>query len=219
MSIARRSLPVAVLAAGLLVSATGCASNPYYRYPGRGSRQVDDRAYMQGYEDGRRHGENDARRRRSFDYARHDDYRDADDGFRGYGDRNAYRSMYRDAFVTGYGDGYRRYAGAGGYGGYGGSPYPGRSGARYPSYPGYPNGSGRPGAYATPAADNGFRDGYEAGRDDARDRDAYDPVRSSRYRSGDRGYESRYGSRDAYKRDYRAAFQSGYDRGYRENRR
>jgi hypothetical protein len=73
--------------------------------------------------------------------------------------------------------------------------------------------------HATPASDNGYRDGYSAGRDDARDRDPYDPVRSSRYRAGDRGYSGRFGSRDAYKRDYRAAFQSGYDVGYRENLR
>jgi hypothetical protein len=66
------------------------------------------------------------------------------------------------------------------------------------------------------AYDNGARDGYEKGREDARDNDSFDPVRHSRYRSGDRGYSSRYGTRDDYKLVYRDGFESGYDRGYRE---
>jgi hypothetical protein len=66
------------------------------------------------------------------------------------------------------------------------------------------------------AYDNGSRDGYEKGREDARDNDSFDPVRHSRYRSGDRGYNSRYGTRDDYKLVYRDGFESGYERGYRE---
>lgn len=45
---------------------------------------------------------------------------------------------------------------------------------------------------------NGHRDGYEKGVEDARDRDSYDPVRHSRYRNADRGYDRRYGSKDQY---------------------
>ena len=74
------------------------------------------------------------------------------------------------------------------------------------------------GVYRSPAADNGYRDGFEAGRDDARDGDRYDPVRTSRYRSGDHNYDGRYGSRDVYKRDYRAAFEQGYREGYGRGR-
>ena len=66
------------------------------------------------------------------------------------------------------------------------------------------------------AVQNGERDGYEKGREDARDNDSYDPVRHSWYRSGDRGYNNRYGTRDDYKLVYREGFESGYDRGYRE---
>ena len=73
--------------------------------------------------------------------------------------------------------------------------------------------------YSSPAAQVGYRDGLEAGRDDARDRDGYDPRRSKRYREGDNDYNSRYGSRDQYKQEYRAAFQQGYDEGYRGARR
>jgi hypothetical protein len=72
--------------------------------------------------------------------------------------------------------------------------------------------------YGTIAFDNGYRDGVEKGDEDARDRDSYDPVRHSRYRSADRGYESRYGSKDAYKNVYRDGFRAGYDDGYRGGR-
>ena len=66
---------------------------------------------------------------------------------------------------------------------------------------------------------NGYRDGLEKGREDAGDRDSYDPVRHSRYRSADRGYDSRYGTKDDYKLVYREGFEAGYEEGYRNNRR
>jgi hypothetical protein len=66
---------------------------------------------------------------------------------------------------------------------------------------------------------NGYRDGLEKGREDAGDRDSYDPVRHSRYRSADRGYDSRYGTKDDYKLVYRDGFEAGYEEGYRNYRR
>jgi hypothetical protein len=66
---------------------------------------------------------------------------------------------------------------------------------------------------------NGYRDGLEKGREDAGDRDSYDPVRHSRYRSADRGYDSRYGTKDDYKLVYRDGFEAGYEEGYRNTRR
>jgi hypothetical protein len=71
----------------------------------------------------------------------------------------------------------------------------------------------------TAAFDNGYRDGYEQGWDDADDDDAYNPVRHSRYRSADRGYNQRGGSRADYSRVYRDGFRLGYDEGYRDVRR
>lgn len=66
------------------------------------------------------------------------------------------------------------------------------------------------------AGNNGAQDGYEKGREDGRDNDSYDPVRHGRYRSGDRGYHSSYGTREAYMLAYRDGFEAGYERGYRE---
>jgi hypothetical protein len=206
---AHRYLPA--LLAGLVLTATpACASRGYYRYPYPANTRIgDDRAYRTGYDEGRRAGEDDARRGRNIDYNRHDEYRDADRGYHREVDRNEYRQAFRQGFVDGYNESYNRYA----------------RNTRIPrGYPQrYPEGGGvavpRYGTYGSPAAQNGFRDGYDQGRSDARDGDRYDPVRASRYRSGDHDYNSRYGSRDDYKREYRSAFEQGYEQGYRENRR
>ncbi len=78
---------------------------------------------------------------------------------------------------------------------------------------GYP----RNGGYAySPAFANGTNDGYEKGREDAKDRDSYDPNRHKWFREGDHDYKSSYGPRSQYENVYRQGFQEGYDRGYRE---
>jgi hypothetical protein len=201
-----RQLTAAAMVAIIGFAAPACAAQRRFGYP-PGVWQGSDRAYTSGYNEGRKEGEDDGRRGRRFDCARHDEFRDADKGYRGNGPRGRYREIFREGFIEGYSDGYRRYARAGSIG-----P---RASNRYPDgiY------DRRGGRYASPAAQVGFRDGYDEGRDDARDRDPFDPVRSSRYRSGDHDYDSRYGSRDAYKRDYREGFRQGYEQGYRENDR
>ena len=80
----------------------------------------------------------------------------------------------------------------------------------------YPNNRGY--GYNSVPFQNGERDGYEKGREDANRNNSYDPVRHSRYRSADNGYNNRYGSRDDYKLVYREGFDAGYERGYRELR-
>jgi hypothetical protein len=205
---AKRYVSMSVLAATVLLTASACASQSYYHRP-VAARTVDRLAYDRGYAEGREQGITDASRRRTFDYQRHKEFRKGDAGYRGYGDRNEYRALFREGFVAGYNEGYRRYA-SGPYGypqpnGYPQRPTPSRA----PIY------RGSAPVYQSAAIENGYRDGYDAGRGDAGDRRRYDPVRVSRYREGDHGYESRYGSRDDYKRDYRAAFMQGYEAGYR----
>lgn len=80
---------------------------------------------------------------------------------------------------------------------------------------GYGYGYADPYGYSNPAFERGYRDGFEKGREDARDRDGYDPVRHRWYRSGDRGYDRDFGPKDVYKNVYREAFRAGYDEGYR----
>lgn len=208
---------MAILILSAVMTTTACAAQTY-RYPGGNGgyyRELERRGYDYGHRDGLRAGERDGRSGRPFSFNRHDDWRDADDGYRrGYGDRDVYRRSFRNGFEAGYTDAYNRY----GYYGRGprGSAYP-----TYPVYPTYPSGNGRavPRGGYSPAAQNGYRDGVEAGRDDARDRDPFDPVRAKRYREGDHDYSSRYGSREEYQREYRSAFQQGYADGYRNQRR
>ena len=66
--------------------------------------------------------------------------------------------------------------------------------------------------------ENGYRDGIEKGRADGRERESFDPVRHSRYRVADHGYEKRYGSKDDYKLVYRDGFEAGYRDGYDDRR-
>src|SRR5437773_9493182 len=88
----------ALLVAGVLSATPACAQ---YTYGQRGGyyRDVERRAYDIGYRDGIRQGENDARRGRAFAYTRHDEYRDADNGYhRGEGDLEFYRRSFRQGF-------------------------------------------------------------------------------------------------------------------------
>lgn len=65
----------------------------------------------------------------------------------------------------------------------------------------------------------GFQDGINRGRDDRRDRDRYNPQRSSEYKKATNGYNSRMGNKDAYKNAYRQAFINGYNQSYNRNGR
>jgi flagellar biosynthesis/type III secretory pathway protein FliH len=204
------------------------------RQPYNESRRV---AYDNGYREGIKEGERDARRRDVFNYQDERTWQRADKGYhRSYGDSQRYQQSFRTGYASGYSDGYRRYAPnlgndyprggvypntRGGYGypqgGYGypqgGYGYPDQGGYGYPNQGGY----GYPGNYSyTPAYSNGVNDGYEKGREDARDRDSYDPLRHKWYREGDHDYKSQYGPRQQYENVYRQGFKEGYDRGYRE---
>ena len=216
---AHRYFPALLIVAGVAVAAPACAAQTYgYGYPNRGGvygRDIERRAYDNGYREGLDQGRNDARRNRNFSPERHGEFRDADDGYhRGDGDREFYRRAFRQGFQTGYRESYDRIARSnGGYGGYG-------NGGGVYSAPVYqdPRVVTPRGGYGNYAAQAGYRDGFDAGRSDARDRNRFDPVRSKRYREGDHDYNGRYGDRDSYKRDYRTAFEQGYREGYGQGR-
>jgi len=212
-----RYFAAALLIGGLWLGAPACAAQTY-GYPngprngGYYGRDVERIAYDNGYRDGQRAGERDGRGGRPFSYNRHDDWRSADDGYRReLGNLDRYRRSYRSGFEVAYSDSYNR------YGNYGRYPRTSPNGGGYPTYPTYPSGPGGvavPRGSYSPAGQNGYREGLEAGRDDGRSRHAFDPQRAKRYREGDHDYDNRYGSRDEYKREYRAAFQQGYRDGY-----
>jgi hypothetical protein len=79
----------------------------YRRGTGRG--EAFRIAQENGYRDGLRQGQDDANRRRRYDYNDDSRYRDASSGYRSeYGNRDAYRQEYREGFKRGYDEGYRR---------------------------------------------------------------------------------------------------------------
>jgi len=214
MARARGILP-AVIVAGLSIATTACARTTYdQRYPVFDS---NDRAYYDGgFRDGRESGVDDARRGRSYDVTRHGEYRDNRRG----NDATDLRA-FRTGFEAGYDEGYRSYARGNSRRGYPSAstyPYPSPPASTYPRPPApyYGTYGGR---NASVAADNGYRDGLEEGQHAAQHGDRFDPVSEKRYREGDHNYKKQYGTRDDYQREYRAAFQQGYNEGYRGYRR
>lgn len=195
----------AAVSTAVLLTTTACASGTYYpqRVP-IGDR--DDRAYYdRGFRSGRQNGEEDARRGRAYDLRRHSEYRQ-----NRRGDDRGDLVAYRRGFEAGYDEGYRAFNSRGSEGD-----------RRYPRRTESPGTSGGPRArvFSTPAGENGYRDGLDAGRRAARDGRRPDPIVERRYREGDHDYNNRYGSRDEYKRLYRDAFQQGYADGFRDGRR
>ena len=203
----KRHVLVPVLGAlALAIAAPACAqrvgpqTRPSYGY----SSDVQRISYDRGYREGVVGGERDSRTGRQFRYQDDRAYQRADVGYnRSYGDVGRYRQTFRQGFVDGYAEGYRRYARGGGYG----------AGGRYDDR-GYAYPQRRDDRSLAPF-DIGARDGFEKGREDARDNDRFDPRRHKWYRAGDREYNDRYGPRDRYQDEYRRGFLTGYERGYR----
>jgi len=87
----------------------------------------------------------------------------------------------------------------------------------YPDTYGYPSGRypSQRDAYGSVAFRTGYQDGVTKAQEDTRDGDKYDPARHGWYKSANRGYDSRYGTRDQYAADYRDGFLDGYRANYR----
>ncbi len=187
-------------------------------------------AYDNGYREGIKEGKKEGRKNEEFRYEDERTFQRADKGYhREFGDLERYRQSFRNGYAAGYSESYQRhgavYDSRGGYGNRSGRPFPRRDDdgpSYYPdsrSYPGYPRGSnGDYRGYGDLAFQNGTTDGYEKGVEDASRNRSFDPLRHEWYRSGDRHYDSRAGSRQEYKDVYRRGFQDGYDRGFREGR-
>jgi hypothetical protein len=81
---------------------------PYY--DARYYREIEQRAYDNGFREGLRQGQHDGRDNRRYDPQRHSEWKHADDGFRReYGDPNLYRRNFRSGFEAGYSQSFRSY--------------------------------------------------------------------------------------------------------------
>ena len=225
---ARTLALMSALALALPVAANAQRPGVERAVPRGGNQTENSPAFRNGLERGTRIGEEDGRANRQFDFERNSEYRSGDRGWnRNYGDRESWRFNFRLGFERGYREGYGRYRpGYGGYGNSGGYGGYGRDDGWRPGAGGPPpwangRGRGRGGYQQTDLAfRNGFTDGYDEGLKDAQRRDRFDPTDEGRYRSGDHGYNNRYGySRDAYRLRYREGFREGYEYGFEEARR
>ena len=230
------SAPAAAQTNDWLAGTTAYARDDYRTSYTQAQRQ----AYDNGYRDGLKRGEEAVRDRKAFNVEIERDYRSADRGYnRSLGDRNLYHDNYRGGFSQGYRDAYSRYGGNangrwdngngngpwnngngtgpwnnGNGNGNGNGPWDNR-GRNGRDARGWGNGTGT--AYG--AYQNGASDGYQKGLDDVQDRKSPDVTRQKWYRSGDHDYKSTYGSKDAYRVEYRRGFEEGYNRAYRDARR
>ena len=160
-----------------------------------------------------------------YSYQDEREFQRGDRGYnRNFGDRERYRQTFRDGYSSGYSDAYSRYSRVrpehrplrravrpGALRPARSVSQPGPYAQRGP-YGAYGGSSG----YYSPAFDNGVREGFEKGQEDARKGRSFDVLRHDWYRDGDRHYESRYGSRQQYSDVYRRGFQQGYEQGYRD---
>lgn len=108
---AHRYMPAYLLVAGLLLTTPACAAGGYYAHQRDSSRAFEGRAFDNGYREGARYGEIDARNGRRFSYNRHLDDRLADGGYRRGRERGFYRRAFRQGFERGYTEAFSRAAG------------------------------------------------------------------------------------------------------------
>ena len=64
------------------------------------------------------------------------------------------------------------------------------------------------------ALNQGYKEGYRAGRADREDRWRYDPRSSFAYQDANFGYDGRYIAQDEYNHYFREGFERGYEDGY-----
>lgn len=113
LSKARRVVPAAMgalLMVGALASTAACSAGIYTSARTPPYANIERRAYDNGYRQGLDDGRNDARHNRSFSFERHDEYRNAERGFRRQdGERDPYRVAFRRGFEAGYREAFDRF--------------------------------------------------------------------------------------------------------------
>jgi hypothetical protein len=194
----RMTMAACVVAVTLIVSGLALADDDDYYRRGNPS-QAHQYGFQNGYRDGLRHGQHEARENDPGDFQSRD-WREARRGYQSWmGPFAVFQDGYRDGYRQGYQAAFNDRFGRRGYGdrddfhsgGYGG---------------GYGDG-------ASVAYNYGLQDGTQAGRDDAYRGKQFNPnPRGSNH--ADRGYIREYGDRDAYRAQYSDGYRAGYQRTY-----
>jgi len=187
-----------------------------------GSFDLRQTALNAGYNEGLRDGTTARQRNRSADYGSQSAYRKGTKDYSSrLGDRELYRRYFREAYVTGFNDGYN----PGGFnnanngnrnrdwdrdrdrnssnGVWDRNNRRGRDWGRYDNY-------GGTNELRQTALNAGYNEGIKEGRSD-RSRNRPDDFRNnSKYQQATTDYNSRYGDRELYRRYYRAGYENGY---------
>ena len=79
-----------------------------------------------------------------------------------------------------------------------------------PNYGYYGNG----GYYRNNAAQIGYQDGLNDGRQDRMTGHSFRPTQDDNFKNADRGYSSAFGDKQGYKNTYRQGYEQGYQQGY-----
>lgn len=186
-----------------------------------GSLDARTHGYEHGYRDGYRRGKLDVDRGASSNH-RTDDYNRGERGYQSYmGNHGEFKDGYRHGYLAGYDDAYNR--------------RPGRwtdvfgvdnddqlhqnptQGQQYPNqqYPVNqdPNDDvyvNNHYGYQDVAYDIGYRDGLIKGREDSSHNRDFRLDRHDLYKDATHGYRDNYGSKSAYRTQYRRGFTAGY---------
>jgi len=183
-----------VVAVTMMVSSFALADDDDY-YRGGNSSQAHQYGFQNGYEDGLRHGQHEARENDPGDFQSRD-WREARRGYQSWmGPFPVFQDGYRDGYRQGFQAAFNQRFGQPGYG------Y--RNDYRPSGY----------GNWASIAYNYGLQDGVLAGREDAIRGKQFNPnPRGSNH--ADRGYLREYGDKNAYRAQYSDGYRAGYQRTY-----
>ena len=170
-----------------------------------GSLDARQHGYEHAYRDGADQGRQDRESRQPY-AVRNTDYWATRTYEPAFGDKTQYMQGYREGYKAGYDDGFNGSAGQ--YGQLYGRP---QAGGRVPTPDPYAD---RPYSSTDMAFDAGYREGITLGQQDRTRNTRSNYRNSSSYKSGDLGYRSTYGDRNAYRTQFRDGIDRGYEDGY-----
>ena len=181
-----------------------------------GSLDARTHGYEHGYRDGYRRGKLDVDRGSRSSH-RTDDYIRGERGYQTFmGNREDFKAGYRHGYLAGYDDAYKRRPGRWTdiYGA-DNDDQPTQNPSQGQQYPVYqdPNDDvyvDHHYGYQDVAYDIGYRDGLSKGREDSRHHRDFRLDRHDLYKDATHGYRDNYGSKSAYRTQYRRGFTSGY---------
>jgi hypothetical protein len=192
-----------------------------------GSFDLRQTALNAGYNEGIKDGAAARQRGMSYDYRNQSAYRKATKDYSSrLGDRGLYQRYFREAYDTGFRDGFNpntydnysrnrdwnrnngnngNYSNNGNYGNNGNWDRNNRRGRNWDRYDNY----GGSFQLRQTALNAGYNEGIKEGRND-RNRNGRDFRNSSAYRDATKDYSSKLGDRELYKRYYREGYENGY---------